>query len=149
MRQRGRKSAASFEIINVDGSPDRLQPPDHLSADERQRFVDIVANLRRTTFPAERYEFACSVIIEADATGGTCRQGTAQTSCDRWQAESMAHSAGKIRARTDGAFHAVAFIVRKAGSMHRAFGTTGTAFNRQSVGMVTDEDTGQKGGKLD
>ena len=43
MRQRGRKSAASFEVISVDGSPDRLQPPDHLSADERQRFVDIVA----------------------------------------------------------------------------------------------------------
>ena len=44
MRQRGRKSAASFETINVDGSPDRLLPPDHLSADERRRFVDIVAN---------------------------------------------------------------------------------------------------------
>ena len=44
MRQRGRKSAASFDVINVDGSPDRLQPPDHLSADERRRFVDIVAN---------------------------------------------------------------------------------------------------------
>ena len=44
MKQRGRKSAASFEVPNVDGSPDRLQPPDHLSADERRRFVDIVAN---------------------------------------------------------------------------------------------------------
>ena len=44
MRQRGRKSAASFETINVDGSPDRLQPPDHLSADERRRFADIVTN---------------------------------------------------------------------------------------------------------
>ena len=44
MKQRGRKSAASFEVPNVDGSPDRLQPPDHLSADERRRFVDIVGN---------------------------------------------------------------------------------------------------------
>ena len=44
MKQRGRKSAASFEVPNVDGSPDRLQPPDHLSPDERRRFVDIVAN---------------------------------------------------------------------------------------------------------
>jgi phage terminase small subunit len=42
VRQRGRKSAASLSVINVDGSPDRLQPPGHLSADERQRFVAIV-----------------------------------------------------------------------------------------------------------
>jgi phage terminase small subunit len=44
MRQRGRRSAASLEVINVDGSPDRLQPPDHLPADERHRFTEIVAN---------------------------------------------------------------------------------------------------------
>ena len=44
MKQRGRKSAASFEVPNVDGSPDRLQPPSHLSPDERQRFTNIVAN---------------------------------------------------------------------------------------------------------
>lgn len=44
MKQRGRKSAANLEVINVDGSPSRLLPPDHLSADERQRFTEIVSN---------------------------------------------------------------------------------------------------------
>jgi phage terminase small subunit len=44
MKQRGRKSAASFEVLAVDGSPDRVQPPDHLSPDEQRRFADIAAN---------------------------------------------------------------------------------------------------------
>ena len=44
MRQRGRKSAAELEVISVDGSPSRLLPPDHLGADEHQRFTEIVSN---------------------------------------------------------------------------------------------------------
>ena len=43
MKQRGRKSRRSLETINVDGSPDRVQPPDHLSADEQRRFTEIVS----------------------------------------------------------------------------------------------------------
>jgi phage terminase small subunit len=44
MKQRGRKSIASLHTISVDGMPSRLEPPDHLSADERQRFIEIVSN---------------------------------------------------------------------------------------------------------
>jgi phage terminase small subunit len=44
MKQRGRKSSAAMSVaISVDGSPVRLQPPDHLSVDEQRRFADIVA----------------------------------------------------------------------------------------------------------
>ena len=66
MQQRGRKSAVSLEVINVDGSPDRLQPPDHLSADERQRFVDIVASCAATHFRPSDTTLLCR-FVEADA----------------------------------------------------------------------------------
>jgi phage terminase small subunit len=66
VRQRGRKSAVSLEVINVDGSPDRLQPPDHLSADERQRFVDIVASCDARHFRPSDATLLCR-FVEADA----------------------------------------------------------------------------------
>ena len=66
MKQRGRKSAASLEVINVDGSPDRLQPPDHLSADERQRFTEIVFNCDARHFRPSDTTLLCR-FVEADA----------------------------------------------------------------------------------
>ena len=66
MKQRGRKSAASLEVINVDGSPDRLQPPDHLSADDRQRFTEIVSNCDARHFRPSDTTLLCR-FVEADA----------------------------------------------------------------------------------
>ena len=67
MRQRGRKSAASMSVaISVDGKPDRLQPPDHLSADERQRFVHIVASCDARHFRPSDATLLCR-FVEADA----------------------------------------------------------------------------------
>jgi phage terminase small subunit len=67
MRQRGRKSAAAMAMaISVDGKPDRVQPPDHLSADERQRFIDIVANCDATHFRPADTTLLCR-FVEADA----------------------------------------------------------------------------------
>ena len=66
MRQRGRKSAISLEVISVDGSPDRLQPPDHLSADEQRRFVDIIANTDAKHFRPSDLSLLCR-FVEADA----------------------------------------------------------------------------------
>ena len=66
MRQRGRKSAASYETISVDGSPDRLQAPDHLSADERRRFVEIVSSCDARHFRPSDTTLLCR-FVEADA----------------------------------------------------------------------------------
>jgi phage terminase small subunit len=52
--------------IGVDGKPDRLQPPDHLSTDERQRFVDIVANCDARHFRPSDVTLLCR-FVEADA----------------------------------------------------------------------------------
>jgi hypothetical protein len=41
MRQRGRKSAASVDLPNVNGDPPRLDPPSSLTNDERSLFVEI------------------------------------------------------------------------------------------------------------
>ena len=66
MKQRGRKSAANLEVITVDGSPDQLQPPDHLSADERQRFTEIIANCDARHFRPSDTTLLCR-FVEADA----------------------------------------------------------------------------------
>jgi phage terminase small subunit len=66
MKQRGRKSAASLDAITVDSSPDRLQPPDHLSADERQRFTEIVSNCDARHFRPSDTTLLCR-FVEADA----------------------------------------------------------------------------------
>jgi phage terminase small subunit len=52
--------------ISVDGKPDALEPPDHLSADERRRFVDIVANCNRGHFRHSDLPLLCRY-CEADA----------------------------------------------------------------------------------
>jgi phage terminase small subunit len=67
MKQRGRKSLAATSVhISVDGRPDRLEPPDHLSADERRRFVDIVANCEPQHFRPSDTTLLCR-FVEADA----------------------------------------------------------------------------------
>jgi hypothetical protein len=43
MRQRGRRSAAALEVINVNGRPDRLEPPRYLNKTERAVFVELAA----------------------------------------------------------------------------------------------------------
>jgi hypothetical protein len=50
MRQRGRKSGASLGILEVDGKPNRLNPPPSLSAAERAIFLDVVAACDRDHF---------------------------------------------------------------------------------------------------
>jgi phage terminase small subunit len=65
MNQRGRKSVAELSVISVDGSPDRLQPPGHLSADERQRFADIVATCDPRHFRPSDTTLLCR-FVEAD-----------------------------------------------------------------------------------
>ena len=66
MKQRGRKSVAALEVISVDGSPSRLEPPDHLSADERQRFTEIVSNCDARHFRPSDTTLLCR-FVEADA----------------------------------------------------------------------------------
>jgi hypothetical protein len=44
MRQRGRRSAASLTMVNVDGRPSRLEPPAYLSEAESKLFVAIVGS---------------------------------------------------------------------------------------------------------
>ena len=50
MRQRGRKSGAGLGILQVDGKPNRLDPPTSLSAAERAIFFDVVAACDREHF---------------------------------------------------------------------------------------------------
>ena len=50
MRQRGRKSGAGLGILQVDGKPNRLNPPPSLSAAERAIFFDVVAACDRDHF---------------------------------------------------------------------------------------------------
>jgi phage terminase small subunit len=50
MRQRGRKSGAGIGILQVDGKPNRLDPPTSLSAAERAIFFDVVAACDREHF---------------------------------------------------------------------------------------------------
>ena len=134
MRQRGRKSAASLETINVDGSPDRLQPPDHLSADERQRFTDIVANCDARHFRPSDVTLLVR-FVEADALAERSAKELRKNPVIDGKPSPYSHS-GKIRAHTDGAFHAVAFIAAKPDRC-TWFGPTGTASNREPMGMVT------------
>src|SRR5262245_66416872 len=42
MKQRGRKSAASLDVLRVDGKEPQLVPPRSLSKAERRMFVDLV-----------------------------------------------------------------------------------------------------------
>jgi hypothetical protein len=61
MRQRGRKSGAGLGILQVDGKPNRLNPPPSLSAAERAIFFDVVAACDRDHFrPIFRCWFAMS-----------------------------------------------------------------------------------------
>ena len=107
MKQRGRKSAANLETINVDGSPDRLQPPDHLSTDERQRFVDIVANCDARHFRPSDVTLLCR-FVEADALAERAAKELRKNPVVDGKPSAWL-GAGKIRARTDGAFYAIAF----------------------------------------
>src|SRR5262245_21298073 len=66
MRKRGRVSAAEYGLPRVDGKPNRLQPPDHLSKDERRRFVDLVASVDTTHFRPGDLPLLCRY-VEADA----------------------------------------------------------------------------------
>lgn len=67
MKQRGRKSSAAMSVeISVDGSPSRLEPPDHLGADERRRFTEIVANCDARHFRPSDAPLLCRY-VEADA----------------------------------------------------------------------------------
>jgi phage terminase small subunit len=66
MKQRGRKSAAALAVVAVDGKPNRLQPPDHLSPDERRRFVDLVSACDPEHFRASDLPLVCR-FVEADA----------------------------------------------------------------------------------
>ena len=68
MKQRGRQSqrAADLELLSVDGIPDRLRPPDHLSADERRRFAEIVSTCDTRHFRPSDVTLLCR-FVEADA----------------------------------------------------------------------------------
>jgi len=66
MKQRGRKSSAAMSVaISVDGKPNRLQAPSHLSADEARRFADIVASCDATHFRPSDTTLLCR-FVEAD-----------------------------------------------------------------------------------
>jgi phage terminase small subunit len=65
VKQRGRKSAASLSVISVDGSPSRLQPPSHLSASERRRFIEIVSNCDARHFRPSDVTLLCR-FVESD-----------------------------------------------------------------------------------
>jgi phage terminase small subunit len=67
MKQRGRKSASSNGVPPiVDGSPSRLQPPPHLSADEQRLFHEVVTSAPANQFsPSDQYLLAtfCQVTV--------------------------------------------------------------------------------------
>jgi hypothetical protein len=52
MVQRGRKSASSLTFPNVEGKPNRLQPPAYLSAAERRLFNELIATTHPRHFVA-------------------------------------------------------------------------------------------------
>ena len=67
MSKRGRKSSAELSI-RVDGSPDPLDPPDHLGTGERRRFVELVANCDAGHFRPTDAALLCRY-VESDALG--------------------------------------------------------------------------------
>ena len=68
MGQRGRRSASELGVVSVDGKPSRLTPPDHLGADERRRFVELVANCDAGHFRPTDAALLCRY-VESDALG--------------------------------------------------------------------------------
>jgi hypothetical protein len=68
MGQRGRRSASELGVVSVDGKPSSLTPPDHLGADERRRFVELVANCDAGHFRPTDAALLCRY-VESDALG--------------------------------------------------------------------------------
>ena len=147
MRQRGRKSAASFDVINVDGSPDRLQPPDHLSADERRRFVDIVASCDARHFRSSDAPLLCRY-IEADALAERAAKELRENPViDGRPSPWLAVQEKSVRALT-----ALSIRLRLSPQSRidaRALGRQEPRLSVNPWEWAPHEDTGKKGGKLD
>ena len=145
MKQRGRKSAASFEVISVDGSPDRVRPPDHLSPDERQRFTEIVANCDARHFRPSDVTLLCR-FVEADALAERAAKELRKNPViDGRPSPWLAVQEKSVRALT-------ALSIRLRLSPQSRIDAT--AIGRQEPRLTVNpwewshEDTRQKGGKL-
>ena len=57
-----RKSVASFEVVAVDGKPDRLSPPPHLNKAERNLFSEIVGAVDAQHFVEGDLPLLCSYV---------------------------------------------------------------------------------------
>ena len=57
-----RRSAASFEVVAVDGKPDRLSPPPHLNKAERTLFSEIVGAVDPRHFIEGDLPLLCSYV---------------------------------------------------------------------------------------
>ena len=63
---RGRKSADELSVLRVDGKPNPLKPPAHLSKDERRRLEQLVGSVDPTHFRPSDLPLICRY-VEADA----------------------------------------------------------------------------------
>ena len=68
MGSRGRKSSASLALPQVDGKRPRLDPPTHLGADERRRFLELVESCDPDHFRPSDLPLLCR-FVEADVIG--------------------------------------------------------------------------------
>jgi hypothetical protein len=57
-----RRSPASFEVVAVDGKPDRLSPPSHLNKAERTLFSEIVGAVDPRHFIEGDLPLQCSYV---------------------------------------------------------------------------------------
>jgi hypothetical protein len=112
MKQRGRKSIAELSVITVDGSPDPLQPPDHLSANERQRFTNIVASCDARHFRPSDTTLLCR-FVEADALAERAAKELRKHPVIKGKPSPWLTVQEKKRARLDRTGHPVAPVTAK------------------------------------
>ena len=135
MKQRGRQSqrAADLELLSVDGKPDRLRPPDHLSADERRRFAEIVSTCDTRHFRPSDVTLLCR-FVEADALAEKAAKELRTNPVTNGKPSAWLGGAGKIRAGPDGTVHAAAAVTAIEDRQPKHW-PTGTAFNREPMGV--------------
>jgi hypothetical protein len=68
MEKRGRKGTASYGLPVIDVARIPVQPPEHLGAKERQRFVDLVASCDAAHFSDSDVPLLCRY-VEHDVLG--------------------------------------------------------------------------------
>jgi phage terminase small subunit len=80
MNQRGRKPGAALAVIpRVDGTPERLKPPDSLTSAEQEAFINVVSGTVRGHFAASDMPllaaYARAITLDAHAAQMLREQG--------------------------------------------------------------------------